>query len=146
MLYNWKDFKVSDAPGKGSNCYVITVNSDPTVVNRRKFTRLDLDNACTIKVKESGQSYRGRMINISAGGFACNVTSGDVGDIKGEQVELSIEDFVLPDESVLEGSVIRTNRNDTGSIMVGCRMLEDNTAIKDYIKQSGKKERAALKK
>ena len=146
VLYNWKDIKVSDAQGKGDSCYVITVNSDPTVVNRRKFARLDLDNACTITVKESGKSYRGRMINISAGGFACNITSGDVGDIKGEQVELSIEDFVLPDESVLEGSVIRTNRNDTGSIMVGCRMLEDNTAIRDYIKQNSKKERTALKK
>ena len=146
VLYNWKDVKVSDAQGKGNNCYVVTVNTDPTVVNRRKFTRLDLDNACTITVKESGKSYRGRMINISAGGFACNIVSGDVGDIKGEQVELYIEDFVLPDESVLEGSVIRTNRNDTGSIMVGCRMLEDNTAIRDYIKQNSKKVRAASKK
>ncbi|MCM1385684.1 MAG: methyl-accepting chemotaxis protein [Bacillus sp. (in: Bacteria)] len=146
VLYNWKDIKISNVQGRGDNCYIVTVNSNPSVVNRRKFDRMDLDNACTIKIKDTGESYRGRMINISAGGFACNIVSGDVGDIKGKQVELTIEDFALPDESVLEGSVIRTNRNDTGAVMVGCRMLEDNTVIKNYIKKNEKGGRTVPKK
>lgn len=139
VLYNWKEIKISDAQGKGENCYVITVNSNPSVVNRRKFNRINIDNACTIKEKESGHSYHGRMINISAGGFACNIVSRDVGEIKGKHIELSIEDFVLPDESVIEGSVIRMTNNENGTIMIGCRMLEDNMAIKEYIKANDKK-------
>lgn len=146
VLYNWKDIKIAAAKGRGANCYVITVNSNPSVINRRKFNRINIDNACEITIKESGRSYRGRMINISAGGFACSIVSGDIGDVKGKHIELSIEDFVLPEESVLEGSVIRITNNENGTVMIGCRMLEDNTAIKEYIKKNEKKERSGSKK
>lgn len=138
VLYNWKDIEISEAKGRGENCYTVTVHNNPSVVNRRKYDRIVLDNLCTIKLKETGQTYHGRMINISAGGFACNITSLDVGDIKGKQLELSLSDFDVLEENVIEGSVIRTTVNKNGTIVVGCRMLEDNTVIRDYIKKSHK--------
>lgn len=138
VLYNWKDIKIAAAKDKGENCYTITVNSNPSVINRRKYDRITLDNSCTIKIKESGNTYSGRMINISAGGFACNIISGKIGDIKGKHLELTISDFDVPEESVIEGSVIRTTENENGTLMIGCRMLEDNAAIRDYIKKTSK--------
>lgn len=149
VLYNWKNVKVSEAKGKNDNCYHITVSSNPSVVNRRKFDRMEINNSCTITLKESKRTYQGRMINISAGGFACDILFGDTKDIqdaKGRHLELSIDDFVLPDESVLEGSVIRTTRNENGTLMVGCRMLEDNTAIRDYIKKNNTDNRTTVKR
>ena len=35
---------------------------------------------------------------------------------------------------ILKGAVIRST-NDHGTYIVGCRMLEDNMAIKDYVKE-----------
>ena len=136
VLYNWKDIEISDAKGRGDNCYTVTVHNNPSVVNRRKYDRISLDNLCTIKLKETGQTYHGRMINISAGGFACNITSANVGDMKGKHLELSLSDFEALKENVIEGSVIRTTINKNGSVMIGCRMLEDNTAIQEYIKRA----------
>lgn len=149
VLYNWKNVRLSAAKAKGDNCYNVIVSSNPSVVNRRKFDRMDIDNSCTLTLKETKRTYHGRMINISAGGFACNILSGnskDIQDMKGKHLELSISDFVLPDESVLEGSIIRTTRNENGTLMVGCRMLEDNTAIRDYIRKNGKENRTVAKR
>ncbi|MCM1040682.1 MAG: methyl-accepting chemotaxis protein [Ruminococcus sp.] len=138
VLYNWKDIEMSKAEGRGANCYRITVNTDPSVINRRKYDRINLDNACTIKIKGTERTYHGRMINISAGGFACNIAQKDVGDIKGSHLELSISDFEMSEENVIEGSVIRMTENENGTIMIGCRMLEDNAVIRDYVKKNRK--------
>lgn len=134
-LYNWKNVKISKADKNSDNRYLITVNTDPFVENRRKFERLRIDNFCNMIVKDSQSKYNARMVDISAGGFACNILTGNVEDIKGKRVEVTISDFDLPEENVLEGVVIRTGLNENGTHMVGCRMLEDNLAIRDYIRK-----------
>lgn len=138
VLYNWKDVKLSSAKGNDKNCCKVTVSSNPSVVNRRKFARMPIDNSCSLTVSESGRTYNGRMVNISANGFACSIISQNLGEINGKRVELSIPDFELPEGRTLEGSVIRTTSNGNGSILIGCRMPEDNKAIRDYVKKNYK--------
>lgn len=135
VLYRWKNVEVSRKNKSDTNLYTVTVNTDPTVENRRKYERIRINNACTITVKDSDSKYNARMVDISASGFACNILSGNIEDLKGKRIEISINDFEIPGENVLEGAVIRTGVNDNGTHMVGCRMLEDNSAIRDYIKR-----------
>lgn len=136
VLYNWKNVKISAAKGNNANCYIVTTGGNPSVINRRKYPRMPLNNSCTIKVKDSNFTYEGKMVNISAGGFACNILSGNVEEIKDKLVELSIPDFALPEERVLEGVVIRITANQDGMAIIGCRMLDDNIAIRDYVNKN----------
>lgn len=135
VLYRWKNVKISHADKSGSKHFTVTVSTNPTVENRRKYERMQIDNFCTITEKASKTKYNARMVDISAGGFACNILMGNIEDIKGKRVEVSISDFELPNENILEGTVIRTSVNDNGTHMIGCRMMEDNSAIRDYIKK-----------
>lgn len=133
VLYNWTDVKLSSAKGNDQNCCIVTVNSNPSVINRRKYARMPIDNSCSLTINESQRTYNGRMVNISANGFACSIMSSDITDIRGKRVKLSIPDFELPEGRILEGSIIRTTSNGNGSILIGCRMLEDNKAILAYV-------------
>lgn len=141
VLYNWQDVKISPAKGNNANCYIVTVDGNPSVINRRKYPRMPISSFCTIKVKESNRTYEGRMVNISAGGFACNISTRNVEELKDKYVELSIPDFGLPEERVLDGAVIRTTTNQDGTLTVGCRLLDDNIAIRDYVNQKYKDNR-----
>lgn len=133
VLYNWEDVKVS--PVKDGNSYKLTVHSHPDVMNRRKYPRLSITNACTITVTNSGQSFKGSMVNVSANGFAFAVKSPVFANAKGENVTLSIPDFEISEGQILEGCIIRSTNNE-GEYIVGCRMPEDNPAIQNYINQS----------
>lgn len=141
VLYNWQDVKISLAKGNNANCYIVTATGNPSVVNRRKYPRMPISSSCTIKVKESNRTYEGRMVNISAGGFASSISTQNAEEIKDKYVELSIPDFALPEERVLEGVVIRTTTNQDGTLTIGCRMLDDNIAIRDYVNQNYKDNR-----
>lgn len=133
VLYNWEDVKVS--PVKDGNSYKLTVHSHPDVMNRRKYPRLSITNACTITVTNSGQSFKGSMVNVSANGFAFAVKSPVFANAKGENITLSIPDFEISEGQILEGCIIRSTNNE-GEYIVGCRMPEDNPAIQNYINQS----------
>lgn len=141
VLYYWENVKVSPAKGNNDNCFMVTTIGNPSVLNRRKFPRMPIDNSCTVTVKKSNRTYKGRMVNISGGGFACNILSGDVEEIKDKVVELSIPDFPLPEGRVLEGTVIRITTNRDGTPAIGCRMSDDNMAIRDYVNQNYKDSR-----
>lgn len=136
VLYYWTDVKISPAKGNAANCYIVTTTGNPSVLNRRKFPRISICNACTVTVKESDRTYNGRMVNVSGGGFACNILSQDIEEMKDKCVILSIPDFALPEGRVLEGTVIRVTTNQDGTPTIGCRMLDDNTAICNYVSQN----------
>lgn len=138
VLYNWKDVKISPVKGSSSNCFLVTVIGNPSVINRRKYPRMSVSNSCTVAVKGTNRTYAGRMVNISAGGFACNIESGNIEEIKDKCVELSIPDFTLPEGRMLEGTVIRITTNQDGTSTIGCRMLDDNIAIRDYVNENNK--------
>lgn len=135
VLYYWDNIMIEAVKGRSGNCYKLLINSNPNVMNRRKYPRMPIANACTIKLEDSGSSFRGKMVNISANGFAFAVRDAEFADAKGRQVKLLLESFPLPELDTLEGCIIRST-NDEGEYIVGCRMPEDNLAVRDYVNKN----------
>lgn len=131
-LYNWKDAKITAVPQRGTDCYKLVTESNPAVMNRRKYTRMSISNTCTVTFKDNKKSYNGHMVNISANGFAFSCTDEVFADAKGKEIAISIPDFSIVSARNLTGVIIRSSNND-GEYIVGCRMPEDHLQIKEYI-------------
>lgn len=131
VLYHWENVKAA-ADKERTGCYRLTVSSSAKVINRRKYHRMPLSHSCNITLKESKQTFSGKMINFSANGFAFTVREPEFADSKGKDVTVSIPGFPLPEARSLEGHIIRNTDND-GEYIIGCRMPEDNFAIHDYV-------------
>lgn len=134
-LYTWEDVSVSAASNAGANSYRIAVATNPKVINRRKYPRMPVANACTVTLKKSGKAYNGRMINISAGGFAFSAHQEDFANAIGQDILLEIPDFPLEEARTLDGHIIRSTDND-GEFIVGCRMPEDSEEIQAYVNKN----------
>ena len=139
VLYCWDKAAINPTSGliagsSSTNTLTITITTRPSIVNRRKYPRLDMSNRCTITVKKTGETYSGKLDNISANGFAFLADNSFFADSKGSEISVQIENFDLPDNSVLEGKIIRSSDND-GMYIVGCQMPADNLAIKDYVEK-----------
>lgn len=130
MLYKWKNATVTQTK---SGRFKLLVTGKPIVHNRRKFPRMPLDNECEVKLATRAAYYDGRMVNLSANGFAITTRAIEIGRAKGENVNIKIKNFALLDDVMLSGHVIRISEND-GEYILGCRMPEDNLAIRDYVK------------
>lgn len=127
--YGWDNINISDSKSGG---FRITVVGNPKVLNRRKYTRMPISNPCAIKLETLGRNFTGRMVNISAGGFAFITTSQEIADKKGFTVSLEISNFEMVTNKKLEGSIIRITQ-DEDKYIVGCRMFEDNMDINRYV-------------
>ena len=132
ILYCWDKAVISPAPEKGAHAFKIIINTRPRINNRRKYPRMDLNNACTIKFKNSDTEYAATMDNISANGFAFLATDNIFTQSKNASITVTIHDFALPDHNVLEGRIIRCS-DDNGLFIVGCQMPEDNFYILEYV-------------
>lgn len=135
ILYCWDKAVISPAPEKGAHAFKIIINTRPRINNRRKYPRMDLDNACTIKFKNSDTEYAATMDNISANGFAFLATDNIFTQSKNASITVTIHDFALPDHNVLEGRIIRCS-DDNGLFIVGCQMPEDNFYILEYVEKN----------
>lgn len=135
ILYCWDKAAISPAPEKGAHAFKIVINTRPRINNRRKYPRMDLDNACTIKFNNSEKEYAATMDNISANGFAFLATDNIFTQSKNASVTVTIHDFALPDHNVLEGRIIRCS-DDNGLFIVGCQMPEDNFYILEYVEKN----------
>ena len=134
ILYDWDNIVLH--PVKGQNdCYKLTIHSNPDIMNRRKYPRMPISNFCTVTLLSSNQTFTGKMVNISANGFAFAITENAFSHLKGESVTVTISGFALPEHNVLEGVIIRCSDND-GEYIVGCRMPEDSSAILNYVKEN----------
>ena len=131
ILYCWDKAVISPAPEKGAHAF----NTRPRINNRRKYPRMDLNNACTIKFKNSDTEYAATMDNISANGFAFLATDNIFTQSKNASITVTIHDFALPDHNVLEGRIIRCS-DDNGLFIVGCQMPEDNFYILEYVEKN----------
>lgn len=133
ILYCWKTVNVSAAADDG-HTFLLEINARPTIHNRRKYQRMDVSQFCTIRVEGTDQIFDGKLDNISANGFAFITMDAFFtgSNCIGKNIRISIQDFVLPDQSVLDGRIIRSSDN-SGSYIVGCQMPEDNYAIMAYI-------------
>lgn len=135
ILYCWDKAVISPAPEKGAHAFKIIINTRPRINNRRKYPRMDLNNACTIKFKNSDTEYATTMDNISANGFAFLATDNIFTQSKNASITVTIHDFALPDHNVLEGRIIRCS-DDNGLFIVGCQMPEDNFYILEYVEKN----------
>ena len=140
ILYCWDKATISPAHESGEHIFKIAITTRPRINNRRKYPRMDLNNACTIRFKNSDKEYAATMDNISANGFAFLATDKIFSQSKDAAVIVTIKDFALPNHNVLEGRIIRCS-DDNGLFIVGCQMPEDNFYILEYVEnhlQAGK--------
>ncbi len=134
VLYSWDNVNIQPSNQRHNEAgqYKLYVDTNPQVYNRRKYPRMPFDNRCTIKVEGDDKKYQGRMVNISANGFAFCVKDDIFENLKGKDVTLDIEDFTVLGDRALEGRIIRSSNNE-GEHIVGCRMPEDSREIKEYV-------------
>lgn len=135
ILYCWDKATISPAPESGEHAFRITITTRPRISNRRKYPRMDLNNTCTIKFKNSDTEYAATMENISANGFAFLATDKIFTQSKNAEVIITIHDFALPNHNELEGRIIRCS-DDNGLYIVGCQMPEDNFYILEYVENN----------
>lgn len=135
ILYCWDKATISPASESGAHAFKIVINTRPRINNRRKYPRMDLNNACTIKFKDSDKEYAATMDNISANGFAFLATDKIFSQSKDAVILVTIKDFALPNHNVLEGRIIRCS-DDNGLFIVGCQMPEDNFYILEYVEKN----------
>ena len=131
-LYTWKDVAITPYKKDGTSYYKLWIEGNPKVMNRRKYSRLELRNACRIQM--GPETYDGKMINISAGGFAFSCAAKEFGNAKGQLVDVTVDGFDLLEGKALNGCIIRSSY-DEGRYIIGCRMPEDNVEIQNYIKE-----------
>ena len=70
VLYCWDEMTLRPAQKDEKTLYIAVITSRPQIQNRRKYPRVDMTNACTVTVKQTGDTYKARLDNISANGFA----------------------------------------------------------------------------
>lgn len=128
-LYEWKDVKVLRTNGGE---FRISVEGNPKVVNRRKYPRMSIQNTYTGRMEGMSKEFTGHMVNISAGGFAFATEEREIEDKKGCFVSLKVDGLDVLENKRLEGTIIRITR-DGSMYYLGCRMLEDNKAIMNYV-------------
>ena len=135
VLYSWDDVEISSVKGSESNTYKLIVETNPQVYNRRKYPRMPLANACSIRMKNGSESYVGRMVNISANGFAFATKEALFAESKGEDIVVDVNGFTILGGKPLQGCIIRSSNND-GEYIIGCRMPEDSMVIKEYVSRN----------
>ena len=135
VLYSWKEVRLHFNTSTENGKYRITVDSNPQVFNRRKYPRMPLTSSCSIKVKGEEKTYQGKMVNISANGFAFACQDALFASGKGKDVILEVGNFDVLKDGRLEGRIIRSSNND-GEYIVGCRMPQDSDSIKEYISRN----------
>ena len=132
VLYSWEEVPISYVTQNGTSAYKLVVESNPQVFNRRKYPRMPLNNNCTIRIKGEEHLFVGRMVNISANGFAFAVREPLFAESKGQKVAVDIQNFAVLGGKSIEGDIIRSSNND-GEYIVGCRMPRDNEAIQEFV-------------
>ena len=135
VLYYWENISIRHSKAAESGEYKLYIESNPQVHNRRKYPRMPIANACTIKFENDDKTYNGRMVNVSANGFAFSVCDSAFVNAKDKNIIVSVDNFDEICTNPLEGCIIRCSNND-GEYTVGCRMPEDIMSIKQYVNKN----------
>ena len=135
VLYSWNEVEIRNDKHDEAGKYHLTVTTNPQVFNRRKYPRMPFANKCTISVKGVETKYQGKMVNISANGFAFAIRDEFFANCKGKDVSLDVVDFKVLNGKALTGHIIRSSNNE-GEYIVGCRMPEDSEAIRQFVTQN----------
>ena len=135
VLYCWNGIAIHNVKAGEKGQFKLTIDTNPQVYNRRKYPRMPLNNSCTIGVDGTDITYYGRMVNISANGFAFSVNDAAFETMKGQNIAIRIDNFDIVKGKEIQGCIIRCS-NDEGNYIVGCRMPEDSSEIKDYVSKN----------
>ena len=135
VLYCWDEVAIRLTNNGENGNYKLTIDSNPQVYNRRKYPRMPISNACTIKEKNGTVASFGRMVNISANGFAFASKDSAIATKKGSNVIVQVNGLDILQGKELEGCIIRCSNND-GEYIVGCRMPSDSDVIKAYVSRN----------
>lgn len=127
-VYIWNDVAIT----KFGNGYQPLLEGSPKVVNRRKYPRLSVSNSCKIYLSTTEKTYNATLLNISGGGIAFICPSADFDNSIGAHINIKIENFDVLAGEELSASIIRST-NDEGKFIVGCRLMEDNKEILEYV-------------
>lgn len=128
-LYGWNEVKITAFAEK----YKLHVIGNPKVVNRRKYARMPISNRCSVTLTtDGGKTIEGKMVNISANGFAFATRDVAVADKKGSSVKLDIHGLAELKDEKLEGTIIRITQNEDWYYL-GCRMLKDSATVHKYV-------------
>ncbi len=130
-VYIWNEVELIHK--SGDNRYQLLLEGSPRVLNRRRHPRLNLKNTCQINLTSTGRTFHGKMVNISAGGFAFECAATEFANCIGETIELTIAGLDILENRTLLGVVIRSTDN-KGTYIVGGRLLEDDLEIMNYVK------------
>lgn len=134
-VYIWDSVKiVRDKKTEDGSHKILLEDRLPRVMNRRKYPRFAMENACEVTLKSSNKILIGTMLNLSAGGFAFLCKAKELADAVGESVQVVINDFPLLADEPLQGIIIRSSDNN-GVYSVGCRLDADNDKIDAYVKK-----------
>lgn len=98
VLYHWSSVSAAPATQYGSDVCRLIVASLPSIVNRRKYVRMPVNNKCTVTFKGGADVYEGTMVNISANGFAFQTRETEFADCKGENIIVKVPDFPVEQE------------------------------------------------
>ena len=131
-IYCWSDTKIVESM---DGTYIVSISGNPTVLNRRKYRRMPLNNSCEIKLKTSDKVLKGKMVNISANGYAFATYSLDIANAKNSLISIEIDGFELVKGKKLDGTIIRITNNN-GEYIVGCRMLDDHRDIYEFVEKN----------
>lgn len=134
VLYQWTNVHLLPTRDNTPNSYRVLVKGNPTVMNRRKYPRLPVSHTCQI-ILNGEHTYSGKMVNISANGFAFAAPDPAFAKSQGSDVKVSIPSFPVQEAQELDGRIIRSTDN-KGVYIVGCRMPEDNIAVKNYVRKN----------
>ena len=133
-VYTWQSVRVQKVNVSGTAYYQLLTEGNPKVANRRMHPRLPMSNSCEITLKAKNATFRGSMVNISAGGFAVSCNAEEFASCVGSKVELQIHNFELLAGQTLTATVIRSTP-DQGRYIIGCRLGEDNLEIQQYVEK-----------
>ncbi len=132
VVYSWEDINLTSNKTKGDNFYKLVIKTSPKIVNRRKYVRMPINNYAKLTIAETNRVINGKMINISAGGFAFETRDSIPANAKGITVRLVVDDIDEFKNSVFEAKVIRVT-TEKGRYSIGARLTEDNKDVLEYV-------------
>ena len=133
-VYIWNEVEIAKSRKEMPGHYKMKLVEKPKVMNRRKHPRFAMSNPCTVMVKSMDKTFEGKVVNISAGGFAFCSKDSVFANITGDRIQMAIKDFPLLEGKSLTGIAIRSSEDRDGYI-VGCRMFEDNMDIYHFVNE-----------
>ena len=136
-LYIWKGVAIVPVRSGDRMVNAIDIQDNPEVVNRRKYPRLPITNACRVTLKDRNIVCDAKMIDISANGFAFSTYAKEFKETRGKEVSIAVSNFPLLEGKTLDGVIIRVSDH-SGELLIGGRMYEDSRTIRDYVNEKMK--------